>query len=255
MQPRNLTITLLLPLLLISFLACADKPTAPDTLTEEDVARIVAEELAKIDIEGMTKSVVAETLREPQRIAEIALVSTVYLQVKKTNEKVEYGTGFIINKDKIATAAHLLEDVEKGITAQRIGETKKHPIESILAIDKDHDLAIMQCKAISAPALAFADSDMVKIGQRVYVAGNPEKLVGTLSEGIISAVQPAGTSKWIKGKVIQITAPISAGSSGGPVLNERGEVIGVVLSSDLDGQNLNFAIPVNHLKALLKTIK
>lgn len=80
------------------------------------------------------------------------------------------------------------------------------------------------------------------VGDTVYVAGNPEGLEGTFSQGIISAV---------RGRYIQITAPISHGSSGGPVLNQKGEVIGIAASSFNEGQNLNFAIGVSDLQLLL----
>ena len=91
MHLNNLTITLLLPLLFALSLGCADTPTAPE-LTEEDVARIVAEELAKITAE--------ETDLSPQEIAEIALKSTVYLRVK-TQKKNYYGSGFVVREGLI----------------------------------------------------------------------------------------------------------------------------------------------------------
>ena len=80
--------------------------------------------------------------------------------------------------------------------------------------------------------------------------GNPRGLEGTFSDGIISSVRPVGSDK-----LIQITAPLSPGSSGGPVLNRRGEVIGVSVLTIRDGQNLNFAIPSNYLKTLLTKVR
>src|SRR5262249_3421737 len=81
------------------------------------------------------------------------------------------------------------------------------------------------------------------IGDEVYVVGNPEGLEGTFSQGIISSLRG--------NDYIQITAPISHGSSGGPVLNKNGEVIGVAVGLIEEGQNLNFAIPVSKLTQLL----
>lgn len=77
------------------------------------------------------------------------------------------------------------------------------------------------------------------IGEEIYVAGNPEGFDGTFSQGIISGFR--------QGNYIQITAPISHGSSGGPVVNKRGEVIGIVVAADFEGQNLNFAIATSEL--------
>ena len=251
MQPQNLTITLLLPLLLISFLACADKPTAPDTLTEEEIAALVdarvAEEIAKMfDAE-------VDTLT-PQEIAEIALRSTVVLDIKKTNGKwLKAASGFVVEEGLIATAYHVIKDMTVGSTVRTIDETVAHPIGQVVAVDKPHDLAILQAN-IAVPALTLGDSDMVRLGEIVYVLSNPDRYIGTFSVGVISQIQPDGAG-WGKGALIQMTAPVSKGSSGGPVLNSKGETVGIVLGGDVDGQNLNFAVPVNFLKALLKTIQ
>lgn len=90
-----------------------------------------------------------------------------------------------------------------------------------------------------------------KVGEAIAVIGSPLALKGTVSTGIISAVRE------LKGgqKLLQITAPISEGSSGSPVFNRKGEVIGVASFHLAEGQNLNFAVPVNALKALLKQVK
>lgn len=85
-----------------------------------------------------------------------------------------------------------------------------------------------------------------EIGDTVYEVGNPEGLEGTFSQGIISGLR--GTD------YIQITAPISPGSSGGPVINQYGEVIGIATSFNKEGQNLNFAIPVAKLALLLRNL-
>lgn len=86
----------------------------------------------------------------------------------------------------------------------------------------------------------------MQVGATVYAVGNPRGLEGTFSDGIISSIRPVGSDK-----LIQITAPLSPGSSGGPVLNIKGEVIGVSFSYIQKGQNLNFAIPSNYLNQLL----
>ena len=92
----------------------------------------------------------------------------------------------------------------------------------------------------------LGNSDFAQVGETVYAVGNPRGLEGTFSQGIISSIRPVGIDK-----LIQITAPLSPGSSGGPVLNRKGEVIGVSVLTIRDGQNLNFAIPSIHLSALL----
>ena len=94
--------------------------------------------------------------------------------------------------------------------------------------------------------LPLGNSSDVKIGETVYVAGNPKGLEGTFSNGIISSRRDPYTKERL-----QMTAPISPGSSGGPVLNSKGEVIGVSFMTLVGGQNLNFAIPSRYLTELL----
>ena len=220
MQPQNLTISLLLPLLLISFLACADKPTTPDTLTEEEIAALVdarvAEEIAKMSAE-------VDTLT-PQEIAQIALRSTVYLSVN-TQKKTYYGSGFVVGEGLIATCEHVLEGMTSA-TVESVFDEKQYPVTAVLAVSKKHDLAIVRAEGFTAPALPLGDSDTVRVGETVYVAGNPKKWKGTFSEGIIGGIRPDG-SHFVEGEVLQITAPTAPGSSGGPVLNTNGEVIAV----------------------------
>jgi hypothetical protein len=85
------------------------------------------------------------------------------------------------------------------------------------------------------------------VGDNVYAVGNPEGLEGTFSQGLVSGIRQRGSDS-----ILQITAPISPGSSGGPVLNTKGEVVGVAVSTSTEGQNLNFAVPANYLAVLLK---
>ena len=93
-----------------------------------------------------------------------------------------------------------------------------------MATDEKHDLAILAVSGSSISTLSLGDSDSVSIGDVVYVVGNPEGFEGTFSDGVISGVRGSNADS---GKLLQMTAPISPGSSGGPVLNARGEVIGV----------------------------
>lgn len=89
-------------------------------------------------------------------------------------------------------------------------------------------------------------NEKAKVGEKIFALGNPEGLEGTISEGIISGIRRFGRSQRL-----QITAPISAGSSGGPVINAKGQLIGVVTSSIVEGQNLNFAVPARSVRKLV----
>ena len=180
-----------------------------------------------------------------QEIATITLGSTVHLGVVDANGKTWTGSGFVIRDDQIATNYHVIDNMSIG-GAKLVGKEDLYPIEATLAIEKNRDLAIINVVGIDVPALSLGDSDAVRIGDKVYVAGNPQGLEGSFSDGIISAIRGGSADKFF-----QMTAPISQGSSGGPVVNEKGEVIGISFATFLNGQNLNFAIPVNYLKALM----
>ena len=181
--------------------------------------------------------------QSPEQIAQNALNSTVVLKMKST------GSGFFVGNGLIATNYHVIEGATRG-TAKLVGTEQESDIEGYIAIDKDRDLAVLKVANLHAPPLRLGNSDTVQVAETVYAVGNPRGLEGTVSEGIVSNIQPDSNSK-IRGEVIQMTAPISQGSSGGAVINSNGEVIGIAASVRNDGQNLNFAIPVNYLKALL----
>ena len=187
----------------------------------------------------------------PQEIAQIALKSTVVLKIKKGNGKAKEGSGFVVAEGQIVTAHHVVKDMQRGSTVRLVSDVTAHLIESVIATDRDHDLSIIKVPIFVAPPLSLGDSDAIRVGQHIFVIGHPEGYIGTFSDGIISAIRPEDEPS----AIIQITAPISPGSSGGALLNEKGEVIAIATSGDPGGQNLNFATPVNALKALLKTIK
>lgn len=187
----------------------------------------------------------------PEEIAQTALASTVLIVIQDNIGRSSLGSGFVIGDGKIATNAHVVEGASSG-TVKLVGSETAHAIDSIPAIDRAHDLAIVEVTGITASALSLGDSDALQVAQSVYAAGNPQGLTGTFSSGIISAIRPEGNDL-VADTIIQMTTPVSPGSSGGPLLNVDGQVIGVVFSQVTYGQNLNFAIPVNFLKTLLAT--
>jgi hypothetical protein len=159
------------------------------------------------------------------------------------------GSGFIISSDgKIVTNFHVVAG-KPAILARR-SDGSFLVIKGILASDKANDLAILQAEGRNLPFVPLGDSDGVKVGEAVCVIGSPMLLEGTVSAGIISAVRELQDGR----KLLQITAPISKGSSGSPVFNRKGEVIGVASFILSEGQNLNFAVPSNVVKALLRRL-
>ena len=182
-----------------------------------------------------------------EQLAEKALAATVSLEMKdSTGTTLSFGSGFFVKPNQIATNFHVIAGARQG-TAKLVGKYTRYQIEGIVATDKENDLAVLKVTASGVTPLPLGDSDTVNIGAKVYVAGNPKGLEGTFSDGLISRRESSPKKR------LQMTAPISPGSSGGPVLNSKGKVIGISVSVHraLDAQNLNFAIPSNTLKALL----
>ena len=193
--------------------------------------------------------VTVATAQTPQQIAQKAFRSTVLLVMEDANgQPLSLGSGFFVRGDQIATNLHVVEGTVRGY-AKLVGKETKFNIEGYTAIDEKRDLIILKVASYGVEIVSLGNSDFAQVGETVYAVGNPRGLEGTFSQGIISSIRPVGTDK-----LIQITAPLSPGSSGGPVLNGRGEVIGVSVLTIRDGQNLNFAIPSNYIKTLLTKV-
>lgn len=191
------------------------------------------------------------TAQAPE-IAQKTKASTVLLEMKDARGRSTQGSGFFVGNRLVATNHHVINGAKTG-TVKLVVEQRRFEIEGAVATDKNHDLAIVKVRGLNAPPLPLGNSDTVEEGEIVYAVGNPRGFEGTFSSGEISNIRPQGTSR-IKDKVLQFTAPISRGSSGGAVVNRWGEVIGIVSETRDDGQNLNFAIPVNTLKSLLMQV-
>jgi S1-C subfamily serine protease len=154
------------------------------------------------------------------------------------------GSGFFINASgRIATNHHVLEGSAKAIVKVTNGE--KGSIVEITQDDPNLDLLIAETSLKNTKPLTLGDSDTIAVGEDIVAIGNPAGLEGTVSKGIVSGIREVDGVKYI-----QITAPISPGSSGGPVFGLNGKVVGVATAYLDSGQNLNFAMPVNYLKTL-----
>ena len=179
-------------------------------------------------------------------IAEKALAATVYLEMQDSKGvPLGFGSGFFVGDNLIATNYHVIEGAARG-SAKLVGQFSTYTIEGVTATDKTNDLALLKVTVSGIKPLPLGNSSDVKIGETVYVAGNPKGLEGTFSNGIISSRRDPYAKERL-----QMTAPISPGSSGGPVLNSKGEVIGISFMTLVGGQNLNFAIPSRYLTELL----
>ena len=200
----------------------------------------------KLNLKVNTSKPIKKRLDLPDMIKEaqksIVLIST----FDKNGNALGQGTGFIINsKGYVVSNLHVFRGAEE---AQIKLNHKIYKVDQFLDKDNKNDLALLKIRNKKTDWKPLKISNKLpSVGEKVIVIGNPLGLESTVSDGIVSAkreIKPFG-------KVIQITSPISPGSSGSPVLNMRGEVIGVATFQMIKGQNLNFAIPISKVKKLI----
>jgi S1-C subfamily serine protease len=166
------------------------------------------------------------------------------------------GTGFILDKQgRILTNYHVILPNSRKIV---VTLSDKHPYPAkLLGGDQAHDLALLQIQAPDLVPATLSDSRGLIVGQKVYAIGNPFGLNGTMTTGIISSIRSVrGPQDALIENAIQTDAAINPGNSGGPLLNSRGEVIGItsMIASNGADQNsgVGFAIPINTAKAVLE---
>jgi tetratricopeptide (TPR) repeat protein len=155
------------------------------------------------------------------------------------------GSGFFIASDRVITNRHVIERATR--VEIHLLNGKKYPVKGVLAVDGEGDLALL---SVDVPPNVAVPIPFVRAvpqeGESIVVIGNPYGLEGSVSNGIVSAVREIAGY----GKIIQITASISPGSSGSPVVNMAGQVIGVATLQAAEGQNLNFAVPAERISQL-----
>jgi len=182
----------------------------------------------------------------PVLIKKVEPSIVVILIYNREGKTLGQGSGFFINKEgDVITNFHVLQEANRAVIRTKDG--KEYPIKRVLAEDKEGDLiqvSIEISEEVVKP-LPVAGK-LPDVGERVIVIGTPLGLDQTVSDGIVSAVREIPGF----GKIIQLTAPISPGSSGSPVINMKGEVIGIATFFIVAGQNLNFAIPGERLTKL-----
>lgn len=175
------------------------------------------------------------------------LVDKLLPVVVKIETNCGVGSGFIADTSGIIiTNYHVIEGASEIFV--KFAEDVRTRIKNILRIDAIHDFAIIEVDPPPSYPLKtspMGDSDSLRIGEEVIVIGNPlGKFEKTVSKGIISAFRR-------EENLIQMTAPISPGSSGGPVFNIKGEIIGISVLGVMDAQNINFFVPINFIKSCL----
>jgi len=191
-------------------------------------------------------AVPAEQSMTPAQIARLALPAVVQVVTYDAAHKsLRRGSGFIVSSEGlVVTSHHVLRGARSAEVINSNGEVFE--VVSITAEDLRHDLAILRVAGFGLPTVPLGDVREVGLGEPVTVIGSPLGLSNTVSDGIVSAKRDMDGSR-----ILQITAPISTGSSGGPVFDSRGRVIGVLAGYYPRGQNVNFAVPIEYARGLL----
>src|SRR6478672_3783731 len=160
-------------------------------------------------------------------------------------EKLTRGSGFFIDRDRVVTNRHVIDGAYRAEVHLNSGNS--FPVKSVLGVDAEGDVALLKVDAPANQVRPLSlDRTSPQEGESVVVIGNPLGLEGSVTNGIVSAVRDIPGF----GRIIQITAPISPGSSGSPVVNMRGQVIGIATLQITGGQSVNFAIPSERISQL-----
>ncbi len=154
------------------------------------------------------------------------------------------GSGFIVDVEgHILTNFHIVQNATV-ISAKMIEKNQNFNNVKVIKVDPVKDIALLKIdNANSLPIVVLGDSDRLSVGERVVAIGNPQGLENTISDGLISGIRENDGVK-----LIQTSVPVTHGSSGGPLFNMQGEVIGIVTAGIKEAGNLNFAVPINYAK-------
>ncbi len=180
----------------------------------------------------------------PAIVKQVEPAVVTIITYNKNGDSLKVGSGFFISPSHIISNRHVLEDAYRGEIKTAGG--KVYPIQGVVAED-DADLIqlLINIPASEVKPLKVSTTPPQK-GEKIVVIGSPLVLEQNISEGIVSFVQEIPGF----GHIIQITAPVSHGNSGSPVLNFKGEVVGVATQQMVPEQNLNFALPGERVIAL-----
>ena len=162
------------------------------------------------------------------------------------------GSGLIVSGDgKIVTNLHVIRDLKTAGIQLSTGEM--FDTISVLAFDERKDLAIIKIAGFDLPTAELGNSNEIRSGERVTVIGSPRGLQGTVTSGVVSALRDDPTGAGFK--VIQTDASVNPGNSGGPLLNDRGQAIGIVTFKLRESEGLNFAVPINYVRGMLGNLR
>lgn len=205
------------------------------------------------------ESTIIDVVRNTQNSVVSIAVAELALSQDGSTESNSIGSGFIVGKDGlIATNQHVVAQLNQNYVVVT-SEGKQLPVENILR-DDVNDIAIIKVNASDLNALTLGDSDQLTQGQLVIAIGTPlGEYAGSVTTGVISGLnrKVVAGNYWGSGvknyeNVIQTDAAINPGNSGGPLLNSKGEVIGVNFATTSDAENISFSLPINIVSSRLE---
>jgi len=221
--------------LIIALVGCAENKNSENNKLKQKELELKEKELELRERELNLKS--QDKTEEKESLSSIygTVKKSVYLIYTENEQGVSQGSAFIIDKSGLAISNyHVFKDASSAIAMNEFGD--KFMISEIIEFDKQKDFIIFRLgNQTNIPYLNIAEQTP-KIGENVFAVGNPKGLSQTLSTGIISGFRS-------ENNLLQTTTAITHGSSGGPLFNEKGQVIGVT-TSGLGEANLNFALNI-----------
>src|SRR5579864_2333673 len=208
-------------------------------------AALLAAPMAAVSAPAPAPAPGAPSIQELYRRASPAVVFIT--QIDAAGKTTSLASGFLVSPNGVVVTNHHVIDPDRGAVHIRVKIPRGDVFTDVRIIyaEARRDFAVIALKGTGLPALPAGDSDKVEVGDRVIAIGNPKGLELTLTEGIVESVRLDPQNGY---RFIQHQAPISPGSSGGPLLNMKGEVIGINAFGVRDAQNLNGAIPINYVK-------
>jgi V8-like Glu-specific endopeptidase len=185
-------------------------------------------------------------IKSPKEIArDISKAVVIVESLDERGTVTGQGSGFLVTANgAVITNLHVLQGAAMARVKLPNGDAYK--TADLVEADDARDIAILKIKGFKLPTVPLGDSDKTEVGENIVVISSPEGLVNSLSTGVISGVRRFDTHR-----VFQITSPISQGSSGGALINSNGEVIGIVTYFLRNGQNINFAVPINYARGMI----
>jgi S1-C subfamily serine protease len=186
-----------------------------------------------------------ESLPELVRRVKPAIVAIITYDAK--GDALTTGSGFFIRPGQVVTNLHVIRGASRTEVKTLDGKGRVYEVAGLLAVDEEGDLALMRVNmSPERPRSSELAVTLPEEGETVFVIGNPLKLEGSVTDGIVSAVREVPGV----GKIIQTTAPISHGNSGSPIFNLKGHVVGVITVKVTNGQNISLAISSDRVREL-----